>query len=82
MTAKQRLVKELGKFKKEINSAVYIGEYTDLDKIANFILSDRRRIVEPLVKYREILNNPDEPMNGLTFNEAIDETLKLAGVGE
>lgn len=50
MTPREELVKEIGKLK-------YVGGHpmnlleTDCKVLADFILADRKRIVEPLVKY-------------------------------
>lgn len=49
--------------------------------MADFILSDRRRIVEQLVRFKKANHIYKETW----FDDAkksIDETLKLAGVGE
>lgn len=46
--------------------------------IADFILADRKRIVEPLVKYYENDREPD--YDGAIAQDAIDEAIKLAGV--
>jgi hypothetical protein len=47
----------------------------ELDAIADFILADRARIVEPLVKY---VNSPDR-WTGWNVNNVIDESLRRAG---
>lgn len=75
--AREELIKEL--------KLIIINEYNpdlnincpNYEKLANFIIADRARIIEPLVKWRK-----DNPMIGNFRNciEAIDETLKRAGV--
>lgn len=52
-----------------------------LEEFAKFILEDRKRIVEPLVKFRS------QPMNGYDFivkikalEDACSKTLKNAGI--
>lgn len=54
----------------------------DWEKIADFIISDRKRIVEPLVKYKkEVIDNCGQEGWNLTVGDSpIDETLTNAGV--
>ena len=50
-------------------------------KIADFILSDRKRIVEPLVKLlKENILLSSKAGGKTSVNKAIDQTLKNAGV--
>lgn len=79
--AREELIKEL--------KLIIINEYNpdlnincpNYEKLANFIIADRARIVEPLVKYKDDCKEiwswtiPREETD-----KAIDETLKLAGV--
>lgn len=55
----------------------FVGN-SDIDQICKFIEADRARIVEPLVRCKDYMQN----QNNLwpTYESAIDETLKLAGV--
>lgn len=57
---------------KHIGSLV---KYWHLKAIANFIISDRKRIVEPLIKA-----NTNKYGCLIVENKAVKETLKLAGV--
>lgn len=50
------------------------------DAIADFILADRARIVEPLVKYKNFIRRSWKAGVHIYSDEAIDETLKNAGV--
>lgn len=68
MTERERLIKELD------NKLGYLTPY-QLRITADFILEDRKRIVEPLVKLRE-----DGFPGNFSINQAIDETLKNVGV--
>ncbi len=47
--------------------------------IADFIIADRKRIVDPLVKVSDA-DEDCEYVNDIKLWEAIDETLKRAGV--
>lgn len=62
MSEREKIIEELGKLSP-----------WSLDKLSNFILANRRRIVEPLVNFRGCY-----PSNAAM--RAIDETLKNAGV--
>ncbi len=58
----------------------YIKEgelHINLDLIADWVIKDRARIVEPLVKYKK-----GKAWGNTFICEAIDETLKLAGLSE
>ncbi len=69
MGTKEELVKELKKIRVE-HSGLYVTEH-----IADFILADRKRIVEPLVAVRKEWF----PVDTDVVN-AIKETLKRAGI--
>lgn len=73
MTTREELVKELNKLP-VISYATYPDEW-GLEIIADFIISDRKRIVEPLVKFKKYRYN-----RGSNVNSAIDEILKNAGI--
>jgi len=62
-----------------------IDQYGELQtwKVANFILADRARIVEPLLKALKKADNEDCAFGQCDiYEEAIDETLKRANGGE
>ncbi len=81
MTQREKLIKELSEVNKQwLNSegSLVWGEY-----LANWVLADRARIVEPLVRHKNLIlkvlgtsswDEKDAPYN------AIDESLKLAGI--
>lgn len=77
-----KLVKELQEVNKQwLNSegSLVWGLY-----LAEWIIEDRKRIVQPLVITKELLSQTINSHNKqcvLLFN-AIDETLKLAGIDE
>lgn len=50
--------------------------------LADFILEDRKRIIKPLIDFREDYVTGGEPWSITGAHEAIDETLKLAGVDQ
>ena len=53
--------------------------------LARFILADRKRIVEPLVKVTKMTfedNLSGDFLKCNAWNKAIDETIKLAGINE
>lgn len=55
------------------------------ERIADFILADRKRIVQPLVEYRKEHGDASCGVKlGFTFSvfNSIDETIKLAGVND
>ncbi len=54
------------------------GGLISLSVLADFILADRKRIVEPLVKHKEIQSRDEWRESDV--NIAIDESLKNAGV--
>ena len=72
MTERERLIREIKTITKNA---------TDLDCgfIADFIINDRKRICEPLVKWRKADPYTKE---GKYPEDAISETLKLAGQKE
>lgn len=58
--------------------AAYLGyNMYDQDKVADFILADRKRIVEPLVDYKQKHKNG---WGNFDSDEYIDETLRNAGL--
>lgn len=87
MTEKEKLIEEIGNLvKKNVNGPShklsYTMKYWELELVSEFLLADRKRIVEPLIKFKN-------DMGGHTYNwrhqrliptDIIDETLKLAGV--
>ena len=69
MTERKKLIEELEFMTKDSGDTCF-------ECIADFILADRKRIVKPLVKFK------NKGYSGGTFaNNAIDQTLKLAGYG-
>jgi hypothetical protein len=78
MTQRDELIKEL--IEKYIPESVK-GKNMVADCIADFIIADRKRIVEPLKTTKELISQSINSHNKqcvLSFN-AIDETLRLAG---
>lgn len=81
MNEREKLIKELNK-----TCLVYVpgngSRYSD-EKLADFIIADRKRIVEPLVEFKERTHK----LFGISgwirvdnlIRKAIDETLKNAG---
>lgn len=70
MSEKEKLINEL--------SCLKFGHIHHLSKdavkaVAEFVISDRARIVEPIIEFRR-----DFP-NGITMVDAIDESLRRAG---
>lgn len=64
----------IGGLKKAMNSDGGNGFYGD---IADFIISDRKRVCGPLVRYKKInVLNEDKDYR----DDVIDQTLKLAGL--
>lgn len=72
MTEREKLIDELSK---TIMVEIALSGQVDVEKIADFIEADRKRIVAPLVKHLE------GPIDDNAKCEAIDETLRLAGAG-
>lgn len=63
-----------------IDKIIKMGCYHDAPEVADFILEDRRRIVEPLVmELSEFKKTDAEDRIHRLFN-SIEEVLKLAGV--
>jgi len=58
------------------------GVTVEWDKLADFIIADRLRIVEPLIKHKkEVIDELGDEGWKLSIGDVvIDETLKLAGV--
>lgn len=54
----------------------FVGDRTMARDIADFILADRKRIVEPLVKYK---SEHKTGWGNFDTDDVIDETLKRAG---
>lgn len=79
MKERKNLIEELRKHHWSGGSNDY-GEYDNSDEIADFILSDRRRIVEPLVFVKaNYMGKKYDSRNSWVIEEAIDKTLKIAG---
>lgn len=73
--------KLIEKLKKESDVGLYFS--MSFDRIADLILADRKRIVEPLVNFKNkcIATYGHKSWNRLTDTaKTIDETLKMAGV--
>lgn len=82
-TERERIVEELRSI---IQQANMVPESVP-GCIVDFIIEDRKRIVDPLVKYKkkniEIYGLGGCNLSSLTIeNVVIDETLKLAGIDE
>jgi len=75
--SRDELIEELGNLvKKHSNSGIshklsYTMKRWELELVADFIIADRSRIVEPLVKFQN---------NGGSIWPAVEETLKLSGI--
>lgn len=77
MNAKEKLMKDLFETLGTKSGNGLILRDVDPDKLCNFILADRARIVSPLVKHKKLwCGNWQE----YTASEAIDEAIKLSGV--
>lgn len=77
MDARGELIKEIqDKCRCRCGSSVSLI-YTCIDDVADFIIEDRKRIVDPLIKVKNISHGREE-FDAL--NDAIDKTLKNAGV--
>lgn len=59
---------------RELREKFSHGEDFSYSNVAYFIIADRARIVAPLVKYKKVGYSHE------SADDAIDETLKLAGV--
>lgn len=72
---------ERDKLRDKVRSIYCDGKYMTIQSanqaIADFIIEDRRRIVEPLIKYKSSVG-PD--IWGDLCNDAIDKSIRLAGV--
>lgn len=83
MTEREKLIedlKEICKVEKLDKDGLPYEDYEWAeDKIADFILADRKRIVHPLIKWKKEMNSTGKWPDPY---EAIDETLKLAGILE
>lgn len=94
MEERERLIEELSilKISQSVTDRNELGRYANkeqLGDIADFILQDRRRICNPLVKYKDWVGNNTEPRRNWMdsgahslSDSAIQETLTLAGIGE
>ena len=69
-TEREQLIDKLSK---TVMVDIALSGEVDVEKIADFIIKDRKRIVEPLVKHYSF---PDAK----TFRKAVVETLKNAGL--
>ena len=85
---REELVKELKELK-GLNPNPHIGLKTiklsnyEYEAITDFILADRKRICEPLVKLDQAPSHyPDFIELGFAYSKAVQETLRLAGMGE
>ena len=79
MNERDKLIKEIGKLCEGSSDA---GTIYWADDIADFILADRRRVVEPLVKL-DLKPGTLIKVSSLNMSnilEAISQTLKLAGI--
>jgi len=75
MDERKRLIEEL--LARENNQG-----YLDIDKIVDFIISDRRKVVEPLVKYKIFRRKTKRVWGKTHINDAIDQTLKNFGIDQ
>ena len=81
MSEREKLIKELEKLRWQQAQRIFLGQTPGLvEEIADFILEDRKRIVEPLVNLP--IGYKDEVDRGDKLRFAIDETLTLAGLNE
>lgn len=79
MTAKEKLIEEINKHHWSCDSTI---GYDYSEEIADFIISDRKKILVPIVEVKRVIKSA-----GLWGNEglcpehkAIDQTLKNAGI--
>lgn len=86
-TAREELIDELGKLvKKDSNSVIthklsYTMKRWELELVADFIIEDRKRIVEPIVKYKkDSIRMFGKEIWGTGSDASMDQTLKNAGV--
>lgn len=76
MTKKEELVKQLNKVFLE-NAKDHVNGHTVnlVNYVADFIIEDRKRIVEPLVKLKKTATDM-----GMSYYHAMNETLTNAGI--
>ena len=77
-TERERLIKELDKLEYSNGDPTGFAD-CDIELMADFILADRRRVLEPIITHKEQRRSG----YGLTTHTvacAIDTTLKLAGL--
>lgn len=78
---REKLIEELeGKFYKPYKPNAVISDLT-VEGVAEFILADRKRIVEPLVEMLKFRYKTFEEANRKA-RESIDQTLTNAGLSE
>lgn len=78
MIEREKLIKELNNF----NDNLDLSE-DDINYVADFIIADRKRIVEPLVIMKNnliIINKNSYSREETGMIKAMNESLKLAGV--
>lgn len=73
LNERNKLIQELSK--KCMDTSIYL---LDQRKVADFILQDRKRVVAPLIDYKNL--GESKLILIARADEAIDETLKLAGI--
>lgn len=76
------MTKELNSREELVKELRDIGMVSFVHQVADFIIKDRERIVEPLVKHKKFLGYDayDWKHKVLVRTECIDETLKNAGI--
>lgn len=75
VSEREKLIQELDiKF-----GHIFLTCTTHDEMLADFILADRKRIVEPLVKYK-LLIELKLVTNKRFVDESIDKTIKIAGI--
>lgn len=83
MTEREQLIKELSKLGAK---SVGYGYFDYVGVLADFIISDRKRIVEPLVDFRNNVHKYGGLIAWIRLDnkerEAIEKTLLNAGIGE
>lgn len=79
MTAKDKIVIDLMRYETGKEFSPLCSDINDAEAIADFIIADRLRVVEPLVKFSKILNRQPLPYYE-NLCQGIEKTLKNAGV--
>lgn len=79
LTKREKLIEEL---EKGIMVEIVIKATITSDMLADLIIADRKRICEPLVKYKNACLDvfPREPFPNTPAERYIDEAITLAGV--